>query len=301
MTTTLDKIVINKKNDIEKYKKLFTIKDLKKKISLYKNYINFKDRLEKNKVSVIAEIKKASPSAGVIVHNYEPVTIAKQFINSGADCISILTEENYFKGKLEHIEEVKKEVKIPILCKDFFIDPYQVYLAKSFGADAVLIILSAIDEKTAIEIYNLAEELNLSTIVEIHTEKEAKSSLNFKNAIIGINNRNLKTLETDIKTTYDLYKILTNHSGPIVCESGIKSEKEVEEIVKKTKINNFLIGESLLKDLDKKSSLLKKITQIRAWYKVNLTLILRKNFCRTINVRYLFYANKKTKKLASFY
>ena len=179
MTTTLDKIVINKKNDIEKYKKLFTIKDLKKKISLYKNYINFKDRLEKNKVSVIAEIKKASPSAGVIVHNYEPVTIAKQFINSGADCISILTEENYFKGKLEHIEEVKKEVKIPILCKDFFIDPYQVYLAKSFGADAVLIILSAIDEKTAIDIYNLAEELNLSTIVEIHTEKEAKSSLNF--------------------------------------------------------------------------------------------------------------------------
>ena len=264
MTATLDKIVIDKKIDVEKYKKLFTIDDLKKKISLYKNYINFKNKLEKNKISVIAEIKKASPSAGVIIQNYEPVTIAKQFLNSGADCISILTEENYFKGKLEHIEKVKKEVKLPVLCKDFFIDPYQVYLAKSFGADAILIILSAIDEKTAVEIYNLAEKLNLSTIIEVHTSEEAKNSLNFKNAIIGINNRNLKTLKTDIKTTYDLHKILTNHSGPIVCESGIKSEKEVEEIAKKTNINNFLIGESLLKDLDKKSSLLKKITQIKA-------------------------------------
>ena len=108
----------------------------------------------------------------------------------------------------------------------------------------------------------LAEELNISTIIEVHTDEEAKKALNFKNAIVGINNRNLKTLKTDIKTTYDLHKVLVNHSGPIVCESGIKSEKEVEQIVKKTKINNFLIGESLLKDLDKNSSLLKKIVQI---------------------------------------
>ena len=149
-----------------------------------------------------------------------------------------------------------------MLCKDFFIDPYQVYLAKSFGADSILIILSAVDEKTAKEIYNVAEELNISTIVEVHTSEEAKNALGFKNAIIGINNRNLKTLKTDITITYDLHKILINHSAPIVCESGIKTEKEVEEIVKKTRINNFLIGESLLKDLDKNLSLLKKITQI---------------------------------------
>ena len=194
--------------------------------------------------------------------NYDPKAIAKQYLNSGASCLSILTEENYFKGKLEDIDEVKKEVKLPILCKDFFIDPYQVYLAKSFGADAILIILSAVDEKTAKEIYNVAEELNISAIVEVHTSEEAKNALGFKNAIIGINNRNLKTLKTDIKTTYDLHKVLIDHSAPIVCESGIKTEKEVEEIVKKTKINNFLIGESLLKDLDKNSSLLKKITQI---------------------------------------
>ena len=263
MSNTLEKIITDKKISVEKYKKSYKIEDLKKKVSLYKNYLDFKDKLKNNEVSVIAEIKKASPSAGVIVENYDPKAIAKKYLNSGASCLSILTEENYFKGKLEHIDEVKKEVRLPVLCKDFFIDPYQVYLAKSFGADAILIILAAIDEKTAKEIYGVAEKLNMSTIVEVHTGEEAKKALNFKNAIIGINNRNLKTLKTDIKTTYDLHKNLFSHAGPIVCESGIKSEKEVEEIVKKTKINNFLIGESLLKDLNKNQSLLKRIVQIK--------------------------------------
>ncbi len=263
MSNALEKIITDKKISVEKYKKSYKIEDLKKKVSLYKNYLDFKDKLKNNEVSVIAEMKKASPSAGVIVENYDPKAIAKKYLNSGASCLSILTEENYFKGKLEHIDEVKKEVKLPVLCKDFFIDPYQVYLAKSFGADAILIILAAIDEKTAKEIYGVAEKLNMSTIVEVHTGEEAKKALNFKNAIIGINNRNLKTLKTDIKTTYDLHKNLFSHAGPIVCESGIKSEKEVEEIIKKTKINNFLIGESLLKDLNKNQSLLKRIVQIK--------------------------------------
>ena len=262
MTNTLEKIIADKKKSIDEYKKTFTIKDLKTKISSYKNYLNFKEKLKNNEISVIAEIKKASPSAGIIVENYDPVKIAKQYLNSGASCLSILTEENYFQGHLDHIDKVKKEVKLPVLCKDFFIDPYQVYLAKSFGADAILIILSAINEKTAKEIYNAAEKLNMNTIIEVHVDKEAEKALDYKNAIIGINNRNLKTLKTDIKTTYDLHKILVKHSGPLVCESGIKSEKEVEEIVKKTKINNFLIGESILKDLDQNSSLLKRILKI---------------------------------------
>ena len=264
MNNILEKIISDKKDSIEKYKNSLSIEDLKKNISKYEDYLNFKNKLKKNKVTVIAEIKKASPSAGIIVENYDPRLIAKQYFNSGADCLSVLTEENYFKGKLEDIFEIKKEVKLPILCKDFMIDSYQVYLAKSFGADAILIILSAIDDKTANEIYNVAQELNMSTIVEVHTDEEAKRAINFKNSIIGINNRNLKTLKTDIQTTYELHKILSNHPEPLICESGIKSEKEVVEIVKKTKINNFLIGESLLKDLDKKPSLLEKILQIKA-------------------------------------
>tara|TARA_B100000945_G_C20324258_1_gene569196 strand:+ start:253 stop:1047 length:795 start_codon:yes stop_codon:yes gene_type:complete len=264
MSNILEKIISNKKISIEKYKKNFKIEELKSKISSYKNYLNFNNKLESSKISVVAEIKKASPSAGIIVENYDPVLIAKKYLNSGASCLSILTEENYFKGRIEHIEEVKKEVKLPVLCKDFFIDPYQVYLAKSFGADAILIILSAIDEKTARKVYNVSNELNLSTIVEVHNEEEANRALKFKNAIIGINNRNLKTLETNVKKTYDLYKIFINHNGPIICESGIKTEKDVESIFKKTNINNFLIGESLLKDHGKNSSLLEKILQIGA-------------------------------------
>tara|TARA_A100001037_G_scaffold244501_1_gene225437 strand:- start:97 stop:891 length:795 start_codon:yes stop_codon:yes gene_type:complete len=264
MNNILEKIISDKKDSIEKYKNSLSIEDLKKNISKYEDYLNFKNKLKKNKVTVIAEIKKASPSAGIIVENYDPRLIAKQYFNSGADCLSVLTEEKYFKGKLEDIFEIKKEVKLPILCKDFMIDSYQVYLAKSFGADAILIILSAIDDKTANEIYNVAQELSMSAIVEVHTNEEAKRAINFKNSIIGINNRNLKTLKTDIQTTYELHKILSNHPEPLICESGIKSEKEVREIVKKTKINNFLIGESLLKDLDKKPSLLEKILQIKA-------------------------------------
>jgi len=262
MSNILKEIIENRKEDIKKFKKLYSLDILEKKIFRNKNYIDFKSKLLNKNISVIAEIKKASPSAGVIVENYNPKEIAKNYFDSGASCLSVLTEEKYFKGKLEHIEEIKKEVNLPVLCKDFFIDPYQVYLAKSYGADAILIILSALNNDAAEEIYNTANNLNINTIVEVHTSEEAERALNFKNAIVGINNRNLKTLDTDISTTYKLYAILSNHNGPLVCESGIKSDKEVKEIVKKTKINNFLIGEPLLKDLNKKSSILKKINQI---------------------------------------
>ena len=263
---SLEKITAEKPSIINYYKSIFPVDLCKKKISEYKDFINFKDKLnkEKNQISVIAEMKKSSPSAGTIIEKYNPLEIGKNYFNNGASCISILTEEKFFHGKLEHIVEVKNEIKLPILCKDFFIDPYQVYLARAAGADAILIILSAISESLAKKIYDLANELNLTTIVEVHTIEEAKKALNFKEAIIGINNRNLTTLKTDINITYKIYEILSNHPQPLICESGIKSEKEVEEVVKKTGINNFLIGESLLKDLDGKSSLLRKITQLKA-------------------------------------
>ena len=137
MSNILNKIIVDKKKSVESYKKSLPLEKIKTNISEFNNYIGFKDKLTKNKINVIAEIKKASPSAGIIVENYNPKEIARKYLKSGASCLSVLTEENYFKGKLEHIEEVKKDVRLPILCKDFFIDPYQVYLAKSFGADAI--------------------------------------------------------------------------------------------------------------------------------------------------------------------
>ena len=262
----LEKIIEKKISKVNNLKKDITIDSLKDKIEEINSFINFKEKIENNiksnKISIIAEIKKASPSAGIIINDYDPLKIAEIYKSNKATCLSVLTEEDFFFGNLSHISEIKKKINLPILCKDFFVDPYQVYLAKSFGADAILIILAAIDEKTSKDIFSVAEELNISTIVEVHTQEEAKKALYFKNSIIGINNRNLKTLETDLKTTYDLHKDLAKHVGPIICESGIKSEKEVEEIVKKTKINNFLIGESLLKDLNKKTSLFERILKI---------------------------------------
>jgi len=261
--STLNKITTEKYATLTNLKKKISIEMLEKKISSYTNFIDFKKKLknESSKISVIAEIKKSSPSAGVIVDDYNPKIIAKNYFDGGASCLSILTEEKFFLGKLEHINEVKNVIKLPILCKDFFIDPFQVYLSRAAGADAILIILSAIDYSLAVELYELANKLKLTTIVEVHTEEEAKKALYFKESIIGINNRNLTTLKTDISTTFRLYEILNNHSQPLISESGIKTKNEIEEIVEKTKINNFLIGESLLTSKNISSSL-RKLTQI---------------------------------------
>ena len=265
MSNVLEKIINQKKIDLLVIKKKYTNNLISELIKQNKSYINFKnkivDNIKQNKISVIAEIKKASPSAGLIIKQYNPVTIAKNYILNGATCLSILTEEKFFLGNLQHIIDVKNNFKIPILCKDFFIDSYQVSLAKSFGADAILIILSGINNSLAKDLYQAANELNITSIIEVHTSDEAEKALEFDKAIIGINNRNLKDLKTDIKTTLQLHKILSSHSCPIVSESGFKSEKDVKEIIDKTGIMNFLIGESLLENIEE-TSLLKKIVQI---------------------------------------
>ena len=164
-----------------------------------------------------------------------------------------MTEEDFFHGNLIHLSKIKQQTNLPILCKDFFVDKFQVPLAKSYGADAILIILAGVTDKLANDLYEEALKLNMSVIVEVHTIEEAKRALQFKSALIGINNRNLKTLKTDINTTYDIYDVLVNHSGPLVSESGIKSKDELLKLADKTSIKTFLIGESLLKNLDDNS------------------------------------------------
>ena len=253
----LEKIIEKKKIKIDNLKKEISIENLNDKISEYKSFINFKnkilDNIDNNKISIIAEIKKASPSAGIIIENYNPLEIAEIYLRNQATCLSVLTEEEFFLGNLIHISKIKEKIKLPILCKDFFIDKYQVPLAKSYGADAILIILAGVDDQTADEIYEEAIKLKMSVIVEVHTVEEAKKSLRFSDAMIGINNRNLKTLKTDINTTYDIYDIVKSHKGPLISESGIKNKDELLELNNKTSINTFLIGESLLKNLNKNS------------------------------------------------
>ena len=253
----LEKIITKKTTRVNNLKKSITIETLKEKIDKNKTFINFKDKIlnniNNNKISIIAEIKKASPSAGVIIQDYDPLSIAQIYNNNKATCLSVLTEEDFFLGNLIHISKIKEKIKLPILCKDFFIDKFQIHLAKSYGADAILIILAAVTDELANELYEEAIKLNMTVIVEVHTVDEAKKSLKFKEALIGINNRNLKTLKTDINTTYNIYNVLINHSGPLISESGIKNKEELLEVNHKTKIKTFLIGESLLKDLSKNS------------------------------------------------
>ena len=250
----LEKIINEKRNKIQILKKDVSISSLKDKISKIKNYVNFKEKILNNinhdKISIVAEIKKASPSAGIIIENYNPVEIANIYLKNNATCLSVLTEEDFFLGNLKHISKIKQKINLPILCKDFFVDKFQVNLSRSYGADAILIILAGVDERTADELYEEAEKLNMSVIVEVHTVEEAKKSLKYKDALIGINNRNLKTLKTDINTTYDIHNILINHRGPLISESGIKNKEDVLKIASETKIKTFLIGESILKNLE---------------------------------------------------
>ena len=253
----LEKIVKNKIAKINILKKSISIESLNEKIDENKSFINFKEKIENNikedKFSIIAEIKKASPSAGIIIDDYNPVNIAQIYNNNKATCLSVLTEEDFFLGNLIHISKIKQKINLPILCKDFFIDKFQVPLAKSYGADAILIILAGVSDNLANELYEEALKLNMSVIVEVHTVDEAKKALIYKNALIGINNRNLKTLKTEVNTTYDIHSVLVNHTGPLISESGIKTKEELLEINKKTKIKTFLIGESLLKNLKNNS------------------------------------------------
>ena len=253
----LEKIIKKKNEKIVNQKKTISLESLNELINTNKTFINFKEKInnniKKNKFSIIAEIKKASPSAGVIIKDYDPVKIANIYDNNKATCLSVLTEEDFFLGNLIHISKIKEKISLPILCKDFFIDKFQVTLAKSYGADAILIILAGVSKNLAHDLYEEALRLNMSVIVEVHTVDEAKQALNFKNALIGINNRNLKTLKTDINTTYDIYDVLINHSGPLISESGIKTKDELLELSNKTSIKTFLIGESLLKNLDNNS------------------------------------------------
>ena len=253
----LEKIIKKKIERIDLLKRSISLKSLEEKINENKTFINFKDKIQNNinnnRISLIAEIKKASPSAGIILENYDPLNIAKIYNDNKATCLSILTEEDFFLGNLIHVSKIKEKINLPVLCKDFFIDKFQVHLAKSYGADAILIIIAGVSDKLANDLYEEALKLNMSVIVEVHTVEEAKKALNFKEALIGINNRNLKTLKTDINTTYDIHDVLINHDGPLISESGIKTKDELLSLKNKTNIKTFLIGESLLKNLDNNS------------------------------------------------
>ena len=246
----LEKICLLKKKEINILKK--NEKRIHRKTSVRNFFKDFKKENYKN-FNLITEIKKSSPSKGVIRDDFNPEFIAQQYERAGARCISVLTEKKFFDGSLEILKKVKNSVKIPILRKDFIIDEWQIYESFNNEADCILLIVAALDDEKLKSFYKIAKKLGMSVITEVHNEKELYKALKLEVECIGINNRNLKTLKTDINTTFDIHNVLKDHPGPLISESGIKTKDELLDLSKKTSIKTFLIGESLLKNLHNNS------------------------------------------------
>lgn len=198
--------------------------------------------------ALITEVKKASPSKGVIREDFDPVDIAKTYENSGAACLSVLTDEKYFQGHDDYFTAIREAVSLPMLRKDFMIDPYQIYESRALGADCVLLIMACLADVMAKELYDLAIELKMDVLVEVHDEEELSRALTLKPAMIGVNNRNLKTLDVDLQTGRDLAGKMPDDIFK-VAESGINSHTEIEEF-SQAGYGAFLVGESLMREED---------------------------------------------------
>ncbi|MEM7026957.1 MAG: indole-3-glycerol phosphate synthase TrpC [Pseudomonadota bacterium] len=207
-----------------------------------------KTTIESGNPAVIAEIKKASPSRGVICENFNPADIARSYADAGAACLSVLTDINFFQGHDDYLKQARAACALPILRKDFMIDPYQIYEAKVIGADCILIIVSACSDMLMQDLVAAANECQLDVLVEVHNREELERGLMLRTPLIGINNRNLHTFETTLDTTLGL---LTDvfHDRTVVTESGIHSQDDVQ-LMRKSNVNAFLVGEAFMKTAD---------------------------------------------------
>lgn len=251
----LDDIVAKQKIRIEHEKKEKSIEILKQEVltlPLSENFF-FEDSLKNKDFAFICEIKKASPSKGIIVEEFPYTEIAQEYEQAGAAAISVLTEPNFFKGNDIFLKDVADIVNIPVLRKDFIIDEYQIYQAKLIGADAILLICAILDETTLNKFLNIAKSLKLSCLVETHNEDEIKKALNSGAGIIGINNRDLKTFTVDINTSLKLRKLIPDNKI-LISESGIKTAQDIK-MLKNAGFNGALIGESMMLSKDKKQFL----------------------------------------------
>jgi indole-3-glycerol phosphate synthase len=258
--TLLDQIIADKRIEVEHRRKERPIEELKEQVVLLGKCRNFYKAVTKPSergVNVIAEIKKASPSAGVIRGDFAPVTIAKTYEKCGADAISVLTDEKYFQGKLEYIDQVRHAVELPILRKDFIIDMWQVYETRLAGADAILLIAEALKPGDLIDMMITAAELTLTVLLEVHdadTLLGVRSMIGFPKkgySVLGINNRDLTSMKVDLNTTSRLVHLLDNKVD-LVSESGIKTRADVEKL-KAAGVSAVLVGQTLCESPDIKA------------------------------------------------
>jgi indole-3-glycerol phosphate synthase len=242
----LDKIIAHKKKEIEKRKADFPLSRLEELIGglppTLAVYPRFRD---KKNIGLIAEVKKASPSKGVICRDFDPVKIAGIYEENGAAAISVLTDERFFQGSLEYLKSIRSRSRLPLLRKDFIIDPYQVTEARFFGADFVLLIAAVLSPGELGDLYKKAEELSLGVLLEVHDTEDFKKALTVEPAMIGINNRDLETFRTDLQTTIDLLPLIPD--GVItISESGINSRKDVL-MLQNAGVDGVLIGEAFMR------------------------------------------------------
>lgn len=239
----LDKIVATKKEEVRQAKKIMPLAQLQEAVKELAPSRSFPAALSVNPPAIIAEVKCASPSRGRLVENFDPVAIAAAYEENGAAAISVLTDEKYFLGDKKYLTQIRNEVYLPLLRKDFLIDPYQVYESRLIGADAVLLIVRILGQRLA-EFISLTRELGIAALTEVHTAAELKIAVTAGAEIIGINNRNLDTFVTDINTCKELARFIPV-AKIIVAESAIATRADIENI-SQAGISAFLIGEALV-------------------------------------------------------
>lgn len=246
----LNKIIAVKKEEVARALELETFEALKEKISTLGLTKSLKEALnQEGQVSLLAEIKKASPSKGVIRADFNPLEIAKIYETNGASAISILTDEQFFQGSLKFLEDVSQIANIPLLRKDFIIHPYQIYQARAYGADAILLIAAVLSKEEIQEYLHLAKELGLECLVEVHTEEELLKVKDLPIEVLGVNNRNLNTFKTDLNTTFVLKEMIKDKNIVLVSESGINHRSDVLRLLENG-VKAMLVGEALMRETD---------------------------------------------------
>jgi indole-3-glycerol phosphate synthase len=240
----LDKIIAQKREEVEQRKQVATMAYLQERIARQKPTVDLALALKGDHLRLIAEVKQASPSRGVLSPNLNPIELARTYAEGGAAAISVLTEANYFMGSIEHLAAIKEVVELPLLRKDFIFDPYQVYESRAYGADALLLISAILSQGQLKEFVSLSHSLDLRCLVEVHNAGEVERAVLSAAEIIGINNRDLNTFVVDINTTRRL-RPLVPKERIVVSESGIKSRRDMEKLGK-WKVDAVLVGEALV-------------------------------------------------------
>jgi indole-3-glycerol phosphate synthase len=245
----LKKIVARKVEEIAEAKQQKSLQQLLeeiKQVSQPRGFVSaLKNKINQGLPAIITEIKKASPSKGVFRDNFQPIEIAKNYQNNGAACLSVLTDRDFFQGHETYLKQARNACELPVLCKDFLIDPYQVYLARAWGADCILLIAAILTDEQMRELSNLALSLEMDILVEVHDQDELERSLKLPLPMIGINNRDLRTFETRLETTLNLKKFISD-DRLIVTESGILTRDDVA-LMRNANIQAFLVGEAFMK------------------------------------------------------